>query len=140
MHKLYKIEIITRPDKLDALKNALYAIRVTGMTVSQVYGCGLSQGHTEFYRGQKVSTELLPKIKVEIVVYDIPVETIVETAQQVCHTGHIGDGKIFVYAIDNAIRIRTNESGPDAIIDRLEDRKIVNAKARQAIENEPHDY
>ncbi|MBP8598951.1 MAG: P-II family nitrogen regulator [Selenomonas sp.] len=140
MHKLYKIEIITRPEKLDALKNALYAIRVTGMTVSQVYGCGLSQGHTEFYRGQKVSTELLPKIKVEIVVYDIPVETIVETAQQVCHTGHIGDGKIFVYAIDNAIRIRTNESGPDAIIDRLEDRKIVNAKARQAIENEPHDY
>ena len=140
MHKLYKIDIITRPEKLDALKNALYAIRVTGMTVSQVYGCGLSQGHTEFYRGQKVSTELLPKIKVEIVVYDIPVETIVETAQQVCHTGHIGDGKIFVYAIDNAIRIRTNESGPDAIIDRLEDRKIVNAKARQAIENEPHDY
>lgn len=140
MHKLYKIEIITRPEKLDALKNALYAIRVTGMTVSQVYGCGLSQGHTEFYRGQKASTELLPKIKVEIVVYDIPVETIVETAQQVCHTGHIGDGKIFVYAIDNAIRIRTNESGPDAIIDRLEDRKIVNAKARQAIENEPHDY
>ena len=140
MHKLYKIEIITRPEKLDALKNALYAIRVTGMTISQVYGCGLSQGHTEFYRGQKVSTELLPKIKVEIVVYDIPVETIVETAQQVCHTGHIGDGKIFVYAIDNAIRIRTNESGPDAIIDRLEDRKIVNAKARQAIENEPHDY
>ena len=140
MHKLYKIEIITRPEKLDALKNALYAIRVTGMTVSQVYGCGLSQGHTEFYRGQKVSTELLPKIKVEIVVYDIPVETIVETAQQVCHTGHIGDGKIFVYAIDNAIRIRTNESGPDAIIDRMEDRKIVNAKARQAIENEPHDY
>lgn len=140
MHKLYKIEIITRPEKLDALKNALYAIRVTGMTVSQVYGCGLSQGHTEFYRGQKVSTELLPKIKVEIVVYDIPVETIVETAQQVCHTGHIGDGKIFVYAIDNAIRIRTNESGPDAIIDRLEDRKIVNAKARQAIESEPHDY
>lgn len=140
MHKLYKIEIITRPEKLDALKNALYAIRVTGMTVSQVYGCGLSQGHTEFYRGQKVSTELLPKIKVEIVVYDIPVETIVETAQQVCHTGHIGDGKIFVYAIDNAIRIRTNESGPDAIIDRLEDRKIVNAKARQAIENDPHDY
>ena len=134
MHKLYKIEIITRPEKLDVLKNALYAIRVTGMTVSQVYGCGLSQGHTEFYRGQKVSTELLPKIKVEIVVYDIPVETIVETAQQVCHTGHIGDGKIFVYAIDNAIRIRTGEEGPEAISDRLDDLKIVNKIAAEAID------
>ena len=139
MQNLYKVEIITRPDKLDALKNALYAIRVTGMTVSQVYGCGLSQGHTEFYRGQKVNTELLPKIKIEIVVCDVPVEAVVETAQRVCHTGQIGDGKIFVYAIDNAIRIRTNESGPDAIIDRMEDRKIVNAKARQAIENEQRD-
>ena len=115
MHKLYKIEIITRPEKLDALKNALYAIRVTGMTVSQVYGCGLSQGHTEFYRGQKVSTELLPKIKVEIVVYDIPVETIVETAQQVCHTGHIGDGKIFVAELQRVIRIRTGEADEAAL-------------------------
>ena len=117
MHKLYKIEIITRPEKLDALKNALYAIRVTGMTVSQVYGCGLSQGHTEFYRGQKVSTELLPKIKVEIVVYDIPVETIVETAQQVCHTGHIGDGKIFVYDVEQVVKVRTGEEGYDALQD-----------------------
>ena len=136
MQKISKIEIITRPEKLDALKNALYAIRVTGMTVSQVYGCCLSHGHTEVYRGQIIAMNLLPKIKVEIVVCDVPVDAVLEAAQKVCRTGQIGDGKIFVTTVDNAVRIRTGETGPDAIIDRLEDRRIVNEKAREALDKE----
>jgi nitrogen regulatory protein P-II 1 len=129
MQKISKIEIITRPEKLEELKNAMNAIRVTGMTVSQVYGCGLSHGYTEVYRGQKVAINLLPKIKMEMVVCDVPVETVVAAARKVCCTGNIGDGKIFITNIDNAIRIRTGEEGPSAIIDRTEDLKIVNEKA-----------
>lgn len=129
MQKISKIEIITRPEKLEELKNAMNAIRVTGMTVSQVYGCGLSHGYTEVYRGQKVAINLLPKIKMEMVVCDVPVETVVATARKICCTGNIGDGKIFITNIDNAIRIRTGEEGPAAIIDRTEDLKIVNEKA-----------
>ena len=117
MQNLYKVEIITRPDKLDALKNALYAIRVTGMTVSQVYGCGLSQGHTEFYRGPKVNTELLPKIKIEIVVSKVPVRSVIDTAKKVLYTGNIGDGKIFVSNVENAVKVRTGEEGYDALQD-----------------------
>lgn len=132
MSKISKIEIITRPEKLDELKNALYAIRVTGMTVSQVYGCGLSNGHTEIYRGQRVAMNLQPKIKVEIVVCDVPVESVIQTAQNICHTGQIGDGKIFVTNLDNAVRIRTGETGSEAIRDRMEDIKIVNERAREA--------
>nr|WP_306438789.1 P-II family nitrogen regulator [Lucifera butyrica] len=124
-----KIEIITRPEKLEDLKEAMNAIRVTGMTVSQVYGCGLSKGHTEVYRGMEVSVNLLPKIKVEIVVCEVPVEAVLEAAKKVCRTGNIGDGKIFVYNIDNAIRIRTGEEGPAAILDRSEDIPIINEKA-----------
>ncbi len=132
MQKISKIEIITRPEKLEALKKALYAIRVTGMTVSQVYGCGLSHGYTEVYRGQRIATNLLPKIKVEIVVCDIPVETVLETAREACCTGEIGDGKIFVLPVTNALRIRTGEEGPAAIRDRLEDIRIINEKTRTA--------
>jgi nitrogen regulatory protein P-II 1 len=129
MQKISKIEIITRPEKLEELKNAMNAIRVTGMTVSQVYGCGLSHGYTEVYRGQKVAINLLPKIKMEMVVCDVPVETVVAAARKICCTGNIGDGKIFITNVDNAIRIRTGEEGPAAIIDRTEDLKIVNEKA-----------
>ena len=82
------------------------------MTVSQVYGYGLSKGFTEVYRGTEVAVNLLPKIKVEIVVCEVPVEAVVKSAQKVCCTGKIGDGKIFVYGIDNAVRIRTVEEGP----------------------------
>jgi nitrogen regulatory protein P-II 1 len=117
MRKLTKIEIITRPNKLDELKNALNAIGVTGMTVSQVYGCGLTKGHKEVYRGREYTINLLPKIKIETVVCEVPVELVLETAKRVCHTGEVGDGKIFVYALDNAIRIRTGEEGDIAIID-----------------------
>ncbi|MGL5269528.1 MAG: P-II family nitrogen regulator [Selenomonadaceae bacterium] len=132
MSKITKIEIITRPEMLDKLKAAMNSIRITGMTVSQVYGCGLSSGHKEIYRGHEVAVTLVPKIKVEIVVCDIPVARVVETAKKICCTGHIGDGKIFVYTIDNAIRIRTGEEGPEAISDRLDDLKIVNKIAAEA--------
>lgn len=110
-----KIEIITRPEKLEELKDAMNAIEVRGMTVTQVYGCGLSKGHKEVYRGQEVTINLLPKVKVEIVVCEVPVEKVVDAAKRVCRTGKIGDGKIFVYKLDNAVRIRTGEEGDIAI-------------------------
>jgi nitrogen regulatory protein P-II 1 len=117
MRKLTKIEIITRPDKLDELKDSLNSIGVAGMTVSQVYGCGLTKGHKEVYRGKEYTINLLPKVKVETVVCEVPVELVLETAKRVCCTGEIGDGKIFVYALENAIRIRTGEEGDIAIMD-----------------------
>ena len=117
MRKITKIEIITRPNKLEELKEALAEIGVTGMTVSQVYGCGLTKGHTEIYRGKEYTINLLPKIKVETVVCEVPVETVLEAAQKVLRTGKIGDGKIFVYPVANAIRIRTGEEGDIAIME-----------------------
>ncbi|MDD4600888.1 Nitrogen regulatory PII-like protein [bioreactor metagenome] len=117
MRKITKIEIITRPEKLEVLKQALHAIGVAGMTVSQVFGCGLTKGHTEVYRGAEYSINLLPKIKVETVVCEVPVEAVLETAKRVLRTGQLGDGKIFVYPIENAVRIRTGEEGDIAIID-----------------------
>jgi nitrogen regulatory protein P-II 1 len=120
MRKITKIDIITRPEKLEDLKEMLNAIKVTGMTVTQVYGCGLSKGHKEVYRGKEVSINLLPKVKVEVVVCEVPVEKVLEAAKKACQTGNIGDGKIFVYTIDNAVRIRTGEEGDIAIIDPAE--------------------
>lgn len=117
MRKMTKIDIITRPAKLEELKEAMNAIGVTGMTVSQVFGCGLQKGHTEVYRGQEYAINLLPKVKVEIVVCEVPVEKVLEAAKQACRTGKIGDGKIFVYPIENAVRIRTGEEGDVAIMD-----------------------
>ena len=116
-YKLTKIDIITRPNKLDELKDALNEIGVTDMTVSQVYGCGLQKGHKEVYRGREYDINLVPKVKIETVVCEVPVSTVVETAKRVLHTGKIGDGKIFVYEIQNAVKIRTGEEGPIAIID-----------------------
>lgn len=123
MRKMTKIEIITRPAKLEELKEAMNGIGVTGMTVSQVYGCGLQKGHTEVYRGKEYTINLLPKVKVEIVVCEVPVEKVVEAAKNACHTGQIGDGKIFVYPIENAVRIRTGEEGDTAIIDPADVKK-----------------
>ena len=123
--EIYRIEIITRPERLEALKESLRAIRVTGMTVSQVYGCGLSTGFKEFYRGQEVEISLLPKIKVEIIVCEVSVDEVIEATKAACQTGHIGDGKIFVSEIKDAIRIRTGERGPAAIMDRPEENDIV---------------
>jgi nitrogen regulatory protein P-II 1 len=117
MCTIHKIEIITRPEKLEDLKEALNKIAVTGMTVSNVYGCGLSKGHKEVYRGTAVEVTLHPKVKVEIVVCEVPVASVIEVVKQVCCTGHIGDGKIFVYKVENAVKIRTGEEGRDAIVD-----------------------
>lgn len=117
MREITKIEIITRPEKLEVLKEALNAIGVAGMTVSQVFGCGLTKGHTEVYRGTEYTINLLPKIKVETVVCEVPVEKVLEAAKKVLRTGQLGDGKIFVYPIANAVRIRTGEEGDIAIID-----------------------
>lgn len=117
MRTITKVEIITRPGKLEELKEALNEIGVAGMTVTQVFGCGLTKGHKEVYRGKEYNISLLPKIKLETVVCEVPVELVVETAKRVCRTGEVGDGKIFVYTLDNAVRIRTGEEGDTAIID-----------------------
>ncbi len=117
MRKVTKIEIITRANKMEDLKAALNAIGVEGMTVSQVYGCGLQKGHTEVYRGKQYDISLVPKIKVETVVCEVPVEKVLQTARDVLHTGHIGDGKIFVYDVENVMRIRTGTIGDKAITD-----------------------
>lgn len=115
--KMTKIDIITRPEKLEPLKEAMNSIGVSGMTVSQVLGYGLQKGHTEVYRGKEYAIQLLPKVKVEIVVCEVPVEKVLDTAKKVCRTGSVGDGKIFVYPIENAVRIRTGEEGSAAILD-----------------------
>lgn len=115
--KITKVEIITRPSKLEELKDALNRIGVLGMTVSQVFGCGLQKGYVEVYRGQKYNINLLPGIKVETVICEIPVEKVIEVAQQVCKTGKPGDGKIFVYELSDAVRIRTGDRGSEAIMD-----------------------
>lgn len=112
-----KIDIITRSNKLDELMNALNDIGVLGMTVSQVFGCGLQKGHEEVYRGKKYDINLVPKIKVETVVCEVPVDQVLETAQRVLRTGNYGDGKIFVYQLTDAVRIRTGQRGPTAIMD-----------------------
>ena len=112
-----KIEIITRTSKLDDLMSALNEIGVLGMTVSQVFGCGLQKGHEEVYRGQKYDINLVPKIKVETIVSEIPVDTVLNAAQKVLRTGRYGDGKIFVIPVADAVRIRTGQRGDDAIKD-----------------------
>ncbi len=115
--QLTKIDIITRPEKLEDLKEALNSIGVLGMTVSQVYGCGLQKGHKEVYRGQTYEINLVPKIKLETVVCEIPVESVLMAAQSVLRTGKMGDGKIFVYELKDAVRIRTGDRGDAAIKD-----------------------
>ena len=115
--KLTKIEIIPRANKLDDLLQALNDIGVLGLTVSQVFGSGLQRGHKEVYRGQEYSINLVPKIKIETVVCEVPVEKVLETAQKVLRTGKFGDGKIFVTELSDAVRIRTGHRGPAAIMD-----------------------
>jgi nitrogen regulatory protein P-II 1 len=115
--KITKIEIITRPNKFEDLKEELQKIGITGMTVYNVLGCGMQKGYTEYYRGVPVDINLLPKVKVEIVVCEVPVDLVVETAKKVLNTGKIGDGKIFIYDVANVVRIRTGEEGRDALQD-----------------------
>lgn len=111
MDKITKIEIITRQSKFDELKDALNEIGVTGMTVYQVLGCGNQKGKTEVYRGNELTMDLLPKVKIEICVSEVPVQLVVDTATKVLRTGKIGDGKIFIYPVEKVIKIRTGEEG-----------------------------
>ena len=115
--KFTKVEIITKQSKFEALKTAMNEIGITGMTVTQVLGYGLQKGKTEFYRGVETETNLLPKVQVEIVVSKVPVRTVIETAKKVLYTGNIGDGKIFVYDVENVVKVRTGEEGYDALQD-----------------------
>ncbi len=115
--KMTKIEIITRSNKLDDLMGALNDIGVLGMTVSQVFGCGLQKGHEEVYRGKKYDINLVPKVKIETVVCEVPVDLVLDTAQRILRTGNYGDGKIFVYELTDAVRIRTGQRGATAIMD-----------------------
>ena len=115
--KMTKLEIITNPSKFDALKEAMNALGVTGMTVSEVMGCGMQKGGTEFYRGVPVEINLLPKVSVGIVVSKIPVDTVIAAAKKAIYTGKIGDGKIFVYDVENVVKVRTGEEGYAALQD-----------------------
>lgn len=115
--KLTKVEIICKESRFEALKTAMMDIGITGMTVSHVLGCGVQKGKPEYYRGLQVEVNLLPKIQVDIVVSKVPVRTVIETAKKVLYTGHIGDGKIFVYDVENVVKVRTGEEGFDALQD-----------------------
>jgi nitrogen regulatory protein P-II 1 len=110
-----KIEAIIKPFKLDEVKEALHGIGIQGMTVTEVKGFGRQKGHTELYRGAEYVVDFLPKIKVEIAVKDEMVDKVVQAIVQAANTGRIGDGKIFVMPVEEAIRIRTGERGPDAV-------------------------
>ena len=114
---MHKVVIITRQSRFEALKNAMNAIGVTGMTLTNVAGCGQQKGAAEYYRGVPVEVTLLPKIKLEIIVSAIPVEKVVETARKALYTGHIGDGKIFIYDVSDVVKVRTGERGFDALQD-----------------------
>ena len=117
MPKMTKVEIICKESRFDTLKNAMMSIGITGMTVSHVLGCGIQGGKPEYYRGVQVETNLLPKVQVDIVVSKVPVQSVIDTAKRALYTGHIGDGKIFVYDVENVVKVRTGEEGYDALQD-----------------------
>jgi len=110
-----KIEAIVKPFKLDEVKDALNEIGIQGMTVTEVKGFGRQKGHTELYRGAEYVIDFIPKIKIEIVTSDSLVQKVVDTIEKVAKTGKIGDGKIFVFAVEDVIRIRTGERGESAV-------------------------
>ncbi len=114
---IYKVAIIARLSRYDQLKKAINDLGVTGMTVTQVMGCGVQKGAGEMYRGVEMDATLLPKVKVEVVVSKIPVDTVVEAVKKALYTGHIGDGKIFVYNVSKVIKVRTGEEGVAALQD-----------------------
>ena len=116
-HKYTKVEIICKEAKFETLKTAMMKLGITGMTVSHVLGCGVQKGKPEYYRGVQIEANLLPKIQVDIVVSAVPVRDVIETAKKVLYTGHIGDGKIFVYDVENVVKVRTGEEGFDALQD-----------------------
>ena len=113
--KLSRVDIICKQSKFEDLKDALNAIGVMGITVTQVLGCGTQKGNPKFYRGIEVDMVLLPKVKVEVVVSKVPVTEVINTAKKVLYTGNYGDGKIFIYDVENVIKVRTGEEGFDAL-------------------------
>jgi len=110
-----KVEAIIKPFKLDDVKEALHDLGIKGLTVTETKGFGRQKGHTELYRGAEYVVDFLPKVKIEVVVEDMLLDRAVEAIQRSAHTGRIGDGKIFIAAIDEVIRIRTGETGAQAI-------------------------
>jgi len=110
-----KLEVIIKPFKLDNVREALSDIGITGMTVTEVKGFGRQKGHTELYRGAEYVVDFLPKVKIEIVIAEEQLEQCIETVKNAAHTGKIGDGKIFVSAVEKVVRIRTGETDKDAI-------------------------
>ncbi len=110
-----KIEAIIKPFKLDEVKEALHEVGVSGITVVEARGFGRQKGHTELYRGAEYVVDFVPKIKLEVVIDDAQLEAAIEAIQNAAHTGRIGDGKIFVIPIEDVIRIRTGETGKDAV-------------------------
>ena len=112
---MYKIEAVLQPSKLDAVKDALAEIGADGLTILEARGHGRQKGHTEFYRGREYSVDLLPKIKIELVVADAMVERVIQTITKAARTGKIGDGKIFLSKVEEAIRIRNDERGETAL-------------------------
>ena len=110
-----RIECIVKPFKLDDVKNAITDLGISGMTVTEVRGFGRQKGHTELYRGAEYQVDFLPKIKIDLVVNDEQVPSIVEAVQKEACTGRIGDGKIFVSDVEQSIRIRTGENGPESL-------------------------
>jgi len=110
-----KIEAIIKPFKLDEVKEALHEVGLQGITVLEAKGFGRQKGHTELYRGAEYVVDFLPKVKIELFVKDDMLERAVEAIQQAAHTGRIGDGKIFIVPVENAIRVRTGETGDEAI-------------------------
>jgi Amt family ammonium transporter len=115
--KISKVEIVCREAYVEPLKNALVGIGITGMTITHVLGCGAQKGKPEYYRGVTTEVNLLPKVQFDIVVSKVPVRSVIETAKKVLYTGHIGYGKIFVYDVENVIKVRTSEEGYDALQD-----------------------
>ena len=115
--KFTKVEIICKESRFEALKTAMMELGITGMTVSHVLGCGVQKGKPEYYRGVQVEANLLPKVQIDIVLSKVPVRSVIETAKKVLYTGHIGDGKIFVYDVENVVKVRTGEEGFDALQD-----------------------
>ena len=113
--KMKKIEAVIKPFKLDEVKEALNDVGIQGITVLEAKGFGRQKGHTELYRGAEYVVDFLPKVKIEVVVDDAMADTVVEAVQNAAQTGRIGDGKIFISTIDEAIRIRTGETGVDAV-------------------------
>ena len=110
-----KIEAIIKPFKLDEVKEALHEVGIQGITVIEAKGFGRQKGHTELYRGAEYVVDFLPKVKIEVVIEDSMLDTVLEAVQNAAKTGRIGDGKIFISSIDEAIRIRTGEKGADAV-------------------------